>query len=151
MYDWETGSQQFRQNVRGLVKSEIHRRRLRQYKFQFSFVGNDRRPSQKSGTCRENRNALDPPDLSPSILNDREYMRFRVFSGQNLGQSGNSKIPDCLGFSRHMKTRLKSDMPSLTVFQVDSVPIWKFLEVTFPGWVGGGFLYLRLYGEAQPK
>ena len=25
---------------------------------------------------------------------------------QNLGQSGNSKIPDRLGFSRHMKTRI---------------------------------------------
>ena len=74
------------------------------------------RPSQKSGTCRENRNALDSPDLSPSILNDWGYMRFRVFGGQNLGQSGNSKIPDRLVFSRHMKTRLKSDMPGLTVF-----------------------------------
>ena len=112
MYDRETGSQQ----LRGLVTREIHRRRLRRYKFQFSFVGNDRRPSQKSGTCRENRNALDSPDLSPSILNDQGYMRFRVFSGQNLGQSGNSEISDRLGSSRHMKTRLKSDMPSLTVF-----------------------------------
>ena len=27
-------------------------------------------------------------------------------SRQNLGESGNSKIPDRLGFSRHMKTRL---------------------------------------------
>ena len=51
MYDRETGSQQFR----GVVMSEIHRRRLRRYKFQFSFAGNDRRPSQKSGKCRENR------------------------------------------------------------------------------------------------
>ena len=38
MYDRETGSQRFR----GLVISEIHRRLLRRYKFQFSFVGNDR-------------------------------------------------------------------------------------------------------------
>ena len=146
MYDRETGSQQ----LRGLVMREIHRRRLRRYKFQFSFVGNDRRPSQKSGTCRENRNALDSPDLSPSILNDQGYIRFRVFSGQNLGQSGNSKTPDRLGFFRHMKTRLKSDMPSLTVF-CRLFPIWKFLEVTFPGWVGEGFLYNGLYGEAQLK
>ena len=28
-------------------------------------------------------------------------------SRQNLGRSGNSEIPDGLGFSRHMKTRLK--------------------------------------------
>ena len=36
--------------------SEFHRRRPRRYKFEFSFVGNDRRPLQKSGTRRENRN-----------------------------------------------------------------------------------------------
>ena len=86
--------------------SEIHRRRSRRYKFELSF-GNDRRPSQKSGTRRENRNTPDSPDLSPSIPDDRGYVRFRVFiSRQNLGQSGNSKILDRLGFSRHMKTRL---------------------------------------------
>ena len=45
------GAQQFR----GLVMSEIHRRRSRRYKFEFSFVGNDRRPSQKSVKHRENR------------------------------------------------------------------------------------------------
>ena len=91
--------------------SKIHRRRPRRYKFEFSFVGNDRRPSQKSGTRRENRNAPDSPDLSPSIRDDRGYLRFRVFiSRQNLGQSGNSKIPDRRGFSRHMKTRLKGHM-----------------------------------------
>ena len=78
------------------------------YKFEFSFVGNDRRPSQKSGTRRENRNAPDSPDLSPFIPDDRGYLRFRVFiSRQNLGRSRNSKIPDLLGFSGHMKTRLK--------------------------------------------
>ena len=102
--DRETGAQQFR----GLVLSEIHRQRPRRYKFEFLFVGNDHRPSQKSGTRRENRNAPDSPDLSPFIPDDRGYLRFRVFiSRQNLGRSGNSKIPDCLGFSRHMKTRLK--------------------------------------------
>ena len=98
---WGTGAQQFR----GLVMSEIHRRRLRGQRFEFSFVGNDHRPSQKSGTRRENRNAPDSPDLSPSIPDDRGYLRFRVFiSRQNLGQFGNSKISDRLGFSRHMKT-----------------------------------------------
>ena len=70
-----------------------------------SFVGNDRRPSQKSGTRRENRNAPDSPDLSPCIPDDRGYLRFRVFiNRQNLGRPGNSKIPDRLGFSRHMKS-----------------------------------------------
>jgi len=53
------GAQQFR----GLVMSEIHRRRKpteadgrrrpRREKFEFSFVGNDRRPSQKSGARQE--------------------------------------------------------------------------------------------------
>ena len=91
--------------------SEIHRRRPRRYKLEFSFIGNDRRPSQKSGTRRENRNAPDSPDLSPFIPDNRGYLRFRVFiSRQNLGRSGNSKIPDRLGFSRHMKTRLKDDL-----------------------------------------
>ena len=80
--DRETGAQQFG----GLVMSEIHRRRLRRYNFELSFVGNDRRPSQKSGTHRENRNAPDSPDLSPSIPDDRGYLRFRVvISRQNLG------------------------------------------------------------------
>ena len=52
VYLWEgAGAKQFR----GLVMSEIHRRRSRRYKFEFSFVGNDRRPSQKSVTHRENR------------------------------------------------------------------------------------------------
>ena len=97
--DRRTGAQQFG----GLVMSEIHRRRRRRYKFEFSIVGNDRRPSQKSGTRRENRNAPDSPDLSPTIPDDRGYLRFRVFiSRQNLGQSGNSKIPYRLGFSRHI-------------------------------------------------
>ena len=101
--DRGTGAQQFR----GLVMSEIHRRRPRGYKIEFSFIGNDRRPSQKSGTRRENRNAPDSPDLSPSIPDDRGYLRFRVFiSRQNLGQSRKSRIPDRLGFSQHMKTRL---------------------------------------------
>ena len=97
--DRGTGSQQ----TRGLVMSEIHRRRPRRCNFEFSFIGNDRRPSQKPGTRRENRNPSDSPDLSPSIPDDRGYLQLRVFiSWQNLGQSGNSKMPDRLGFSRHM-------------------------------------------------
>ena len=57
--DRGTGAQQFR----GLVISDGRRR----YKFEFSFVGNDRRLSLKSGTRREKRNAPDYPDLSPFI------------------------------------------------------------------------------------
>ena len=38
MYDRETGAQQFR----GLVMSEIQRRRPWRYEFEFLFVGNDR-------------------------------------------------------------------------------------------------------------
>ena len=61
---------------RGLVKSEIHCRRPRWYKFEFSFIGNDRQPSQKSGTHLENRDAPDSPDLVPvTIPNDRGYLR----------------------------------------------------------------------------
>ena len=78
--------------------SEIYRRRPRRYKFEFSFVGNDCQPSHKTGTRRESKKAADSPDLSPSILNDLGYLRFRVFiSRQNLKQSGNSKIRYRLG------------------------------------------------------
>ena len=92
MYDRETAAQQFR----GLVMSEIQRRRPWRYEFELSFVGNDRRPSEKYGTHGESRNAPDSPELSPSIPDDRGYLRFRVFiSWQNLGQSGNSKVPNC--------------------------------------------------------
>ena len=79
-------------NTKGLVISENHRRRPRWYKFGFSFVGNDRQPSQKSGMRRGK-------DLFPTILDDRRHLRFRVFvSGQNLGRSGNSKIHEGLEF-----------------------------------------------------
>ena len=64
--DRGTGAQQFR----GLVMSEIHRRRPQRYKFEFSYVGNDRRLWQKSGKCREKRNAPDSSDLSPFIPDD---------------------------------------------------------------------------------
>ena len=103
MCDWGTGAQQFR----GLVMSEIHRRRPWPYKLEFSFVGNDRRPLQKSGSRRENRNAPDSPDSSQTIPDDRGYLRLQVFiSRQTLGRSGNSKIPYRPEFSRDMKTRL---------------------------------------------
>ena len=105
MCDRETEAQQFRE----LVMSKIHCQRPWRYKFEFSFVENDRWPwSQKSAMRGEHRNTPDSPDLSPSIPDDWGYPRFWVFiSRQNLGQSGNNKIPDRLGFSRHMKTRLQ--------------------------------------------
>ena len=60
------------------------------------------------GRVGKNGNAVDSPDFFPSIPDDREYLQFLVFiSRQNLGQSGNSKIPDCLVFSRHIQTRLR--------------------------------------------
>ena len=61
---------------RGLVKSEIHCRRPRRYKFEFSFIGNDRQPSQ-SGTHLENRDAPDSPDLVVPVTspNDRGCLR----------------------------------------------------------------------------
>ena len=62
------------QIFRGLVKSEIHCRRPRRYKFEFSFIGNDRRRSQKSWMHLENRDAPDSPDLSLTIPNDRGYL-----------------------------------------------------------------------------
>ena len=73
--DRGTGAKQFR----GLVmsKSIADGRRLpRRFKFELSLVENDRRPSQKSGTRRENRNFPDSPDLSPFIPDDRGYLRF---------------------------------------------------------------------------
>ena len=73
---WGTGAKQFR----GLVTSLNCRRRPRQYTFEVSYVGNDRRPSQKSGTRRENRNTPDFPDLSATIPHDRGCVRFPVKS-----------------------------------------------------------------------
>ena len=64
------------------------------YKFEFSFVGNDRRPSQKSETRRENRNAPDSPDLSLVFI-----------CRENPRQSGILLFPDRPRFWRLMKTR----------------------------------------------
>ena len=92
--------------------SEIHRRRPQEYKIHLSGMIADHRRNLR----RVDGNAPDSPNLSPSIPDDRGYLRCRVFiSRQNLGQSGNSKIPDRLGFSQHMKTRLK-DTKTAVVF-----------------------------------
>ena len=74
---------------------------LKDYMIEIHRVGNDRPPSQKSGTRRENTNAPDSPDLSMTIPDKRGYL---FISRQNLGRSGNSHISDRLGFSQHMKT-----------------------------------------------
>ena len=63
-----------------MADHRIHRRRPRRNKFEFSFVGNDCLPSQKSGTRRENRNAPNSPDLSPSIPGDQGYLYDFEFS-----------------------------------------------------------------------
>ena len=60
-----------------------------------------------AGTNRENRKRFYFSDSSPTILDYRGCLQFMVFiSRENLGGFGNSEIPDRLGFSRHMKTRL---------------------------------------------
>ena len=64
------------------------------YKFEFSFVGNDRRPSQKSETRRENRNAPDSPDLSLVFI-----------CRENPRRPGFLLFPDRPRFCRLMKTR----------------------------------------------
>ena len=148
IFDRGTGAQQFR----GLVLSEIHRRLPRRYKFEFSFVGNDRRLSQKSGTRRENRNAPDSPDLSPIIPDDRGYLRFRVFiSRQNLGRSGNSKIPDRLGFSRHMKTRLNELSSAPRLFTKLMKPCYAHLRCQghiVSGYIDDTYLQQQLFNDA---
>ena len=74
----------------------------------FSNVANDRRSSQKSGMCLENRNSLNSPNLSLTISGCRQYWRFWFFiSRQNIGWLGYTKTSDHLGFSWHMKTRPK--------------------------------------------
>ena len=48
--------------MKKLILKQTARHRPRRYKFEFSFARNDRRPSYKSGTRRENRNA---PQICP--------------------------------------------------------------------------------------
>ena len=91
----------------------------REYKFEFSYVSNDRRPSQKSGTCCENRNSPNFPGLSATILD---------VSWESLGRSGNSEIPDRLIFSQHMAKRQSS--PVKPVHRIDYSLLRNF-EVTF--------------------
>ena len=88
---------------------------------------------------RENRNAPDSPDLTPSIPDDRGYLRFLVFiSRQNLGQSGNSKIYDSLEFSRHLKTSERSKRRSSALNKVDESFLW--LKNYWAYSLGRGFL-----------
>ena len=59
--------------IQWIGNEQIHRRRPQRYKFEFSFVGNDRHCRNQSGMCRENRNAPDSPDLYPLIPDDQGY------------------------------------------------------------------------------
>ena len=99
-----TGAQQFGT----LEMSEIHRRSPRRYKFEFSFVGKDRRPSQKSGTRRENRNAPDSPDRN------RRYPRSSGMAGDKSGESGaflfSRRVPDFCDGRRSFSTNENSNL-----------------------------------------
>ena len=56
--------------------------------------------------------------MSATIPDDRGCLRFPVFiSRESLGRLGNSKIPDRLGFSRQLKTRLKCK-PCINHFKI---------------------------------
>ena len=79
-----------------------------------SFVGNNRQPSQKSGTTRENRNAPDSSVLFPSIPDDRRYLRFRVFikpcfhmsgKSQTIGDFDVSRVSQILPTNKNSKRR----------------------------------------------
>ena len=85
-----------------------NRWRPRRYKFEFSFVENDRRPSQKSGTRRENRNTPDSPDLSPTIPDDRGYLRFR--SGESGAFLFSRRVPDFCDSRRSFPTNEDSNL-----------------------------------------
>ena len=77
-----------------------------------SKVLNQRRRRRQQERQKSNRfiyrifsNIIAVPRLIASL--GYSSLRFRVFiSRQNLGRSENSKIPDRLGFSQHMKTRI---------------------------------------------
>ena len=70
-----------------------------------SFVGNDRRLSQKSGTRQENGNALDSPDLSPSIPDDREYLQLPLY------------IAELLSYRTYSRTLRSTDQKLLAVLK----------------------------------
>ena len=71
-------------NTKGLVISENHRRRPRWYKFEFSFVGNDRQPSQKYGMRREKKFVSDYPRRSEisTISSFRQWTKFGTIGKQ---------------------------------------------------------------------
>ena len=95
-----------------------------------------------AGTNRENRKRFYLSDSSPTILDYRGCLRFMVFiSRENLGGFGNSEIPDRLGFSRHMKTKLYKNntlkrgsfrkLHTLSVLEFILCKAWRGRENTF--------------------
>ena len=82
----------WRSTLKFLINSlfVIFQPKLLKWVFEFSYVGNDRRPSQKSGMRRENRNT------PATIPGDRECLRFPVFLsreslGRRVGQQWNPR------------------------------------------------------------
>ena len=111
--DRGTGAKQFLGS-----KSIADGRRLsRWYKFELSLVENDRRPSQKPGTRRGRVRKIETflilqisPRLSKTIgdIYDFEFSLVgKIWDGRETVKS-KRPWPDHLGFSRHMRTRLKS-------------------------------------------
>ena len=76
-----------------------------------------------------------------SQINTASRENLRKTSGeyliywQNLGWSGKSKIPNGLGFSRHMKTRLKNIKASLlqSVLKISLCTVWQCNIYTLDG------------------
>ena len=93
------------------------------YKFEFSFVGNDRRPSRKSGTRRENRKAPDSPELSPFIPDDRVYLRFRIFISRRKLLVKN--LSNLLGTRVRLTAVTVNDCVYLYVFGLITSSLWE--------------------------
>ena len=77
-------------------------------------------------------------------------------SRQNLGRSGNSGIPDRLGFFRHMKTRLKFPHITTALYELHWLHItyrikFKILILTFKSIYGLGPSYLNNLIQVKSK
>ena len=95
-YKGNVGGQQFR----GLVMSETHRHVSHSTNLSFHLLEMIADHCRNLGHARKIEMLPNSPDLSLTIPDDQGYLGFGVFiSWQNLGWSGNSKIPHCLGFS----------------------------------------------------
>ena len=95
-YKGNVGGQQFR----GLVMSETHRHISHSTNLSFHLLEVIADHCRNLGHARKIEMLRNSSDLSLTIPDDQGYLGFGVFiSWQNLGWSGNSKIPHCLGFS----------------------------------------------------